>query len=58
MFQALVLLAQIACMAAGLALGGASTAVGGALLLASLWFMGANLGWLFHVGKEVSDGDD
>ena len=39
-------------MVAGLALGGSSTRVGGALLLTSLWFFGAASGWaawrLFH----------
>lgn len=47
-----MLLAQAALMLAGLANGGTSTALGGALLLASLWFMGANIGWFFRKRME------
>lgn len=58
MFHVLMTATQIACLAAGIALGGASTAAGGALLLASLRFTGANLGGLLRLRKEVSDGSD
>ena len=55
MFQVLMLVAQLALMAASAACGWAATPEGGALLLASLWCMGANLGWLI---RERVGGDD
>ena len=52
MLSVALLVAQLAAMAAGLALGGAATKAGGMLLLASLWCFGANVGRA--VAKEVA----
>ena len=48
MFQAAMLLAQIALIMAADANGWTATPTGGALALASIWCLGANLGWFFR----------
>ena len=55
MIKLAMLVAQVALIAASIRCGGPSTSVGAGLLLASLWCMGASIGWLVHGRNERND---